>query len=90
MVTAPLNLNSGGTGADLDAGPGFVGGANNAWLLVGTVSLTAGNTYTLTLEAQVNSFVSQRLAGVMWEAIPEPATVTLLAFGTIALIRRRR
>lgn len=90
VVTGPLDLNSGGTGADLDAGPGFVGGANNAWLLVGTVPLTAGNTYTLTLEANVNSFVSQRLAGVMWEAVPEPATVTLLAFGTIALIRRRR
>jgi hypothetical protein len=90
VVVGPLNLNSGGTGADLDAGPGFVGGANNAWFLIGTVSMTAGNTYTLTLEAEVNSFVSQRLAGVMWEAVPEPATVSLLAFGAIALLRRRR
>lgn len=90
VVTGALNLNSGGTGADLDAGPGFVGGANNAWLLVGTVSLTAGNTYTLSLEANVNSFVSQRLAGVMWEAVPEPASAMLLAFGALAMIRRRR
>ncbi|XAM00597.1 PEP-CTERM sorting domain-containing protein [Phycisphaeraceae bacterium D3-23] len=90
-VIPALDFNDGGTGPDLDAGPAFVGGANNSWLLIGTVDLTAGNTYTVTVEANVNSFVSQRTAGVMWErAIPEPGSLALLGLGGLTLLRRRR
>lgn len=90
-----VNLNDGGTGADLDPGPAFVGGANNAWFLLGTVDLTAGVTYTMTQDANANSFVSQRLAGVMWEAqtvIPEPTSFALISLGGVAmlLVSRRR
>ncbi|QDS98259.1 PEP-CTERM sorting domain-containing protein [Adhaeretor mobilis] len=91
VITPMVNFNSGGTGADLDSGPAFVGGVNNAWLLVGTVDLTAGNTYTVSVEANVNSFVSQRLAGVMWElAVPEPTSLLLFCLGGCALAVTRR
>ncbi len=60
------------------------------WYKVGTVSLTAGTTYTLTMEAAGNTFVSQRLAGVMWEVIPEPTAFALGALGLLALGVRRR
>ena len=97
VVTAALDGNNGGTGPDLDGGPAFVGGANNSWLLIGTVTLTAGNTYTVTQESVVNSFVSMRSAGVMWEAvasapeIPEPGSAVLLA-GMVGLgiLKRRK
>jgi len=91
VVVSGLNLNDGGTGVDLDPGPAFVGGAVNAWYLLGTVDLTAGNTYTMTLESTGgNTFVSQRLAGVMWEPVPEPSSAALLGLGTFVLIGRRR
>jgi hypothetical protein len=89
-VVSILNLNDGGTGADLDPGLAFVGGANNSWYKVGTVSLTAGSTYTMTMEAGSNTFVSQRLAGVMWEAIPEPSVVALLGISSVLMWVRRR
>ncbi len=92
-----VNGNNGGTGADLDPGAAFVGGANNSWYLLGTVTLTAGNTYTVTQEAVVNSFVSMRSSAIMWEAvasepvIPEPTSAVLLAgmFG-LGLVQRRK
>ena len=89
ITISAVNLNDGGTGADLDAGPAFVGGANNAWYKLGTVDLIAGNTYTVTMQALSNSFVSQRASAVMWEAVPEPATASLLALGGLAMLRRR-
>jgi len=89
-VVSLLNLNDGGTGADLDPGSAFVGGANNSWYKVGTVSLTAGSTYTMTMEASLNTFVSQRLAGVMWEAIPEPSAAALLGIASFFIWVRRR
>lgn len=92
LVINAVNLNNGGTGADLDPDAAFVGGANNAWYLLGTVQLTAGTTYTVTQEANVNSFVSQRLAGVMWEMqpIPEPSTTCLLALSSLGMLASRR
>jgi hypothetical protein len=92
VVVAGLDLSNGGTGADLDVlGPAFVGGFNNAWYKVGTVSLTAGSTYTLTMESNGTGFVSQRLAGVMWEAIPEPSSIAMIGLvsGCGLFIRRR-
>jgi len=93
VTIAALNENNGSTGADLDPDPAFVGGANNSWLLIGTVDLTAGNSYSVTVAANTNSFVSQRAAAVMWElAIPEPTTGCLLLVASMgmAVIRRKR
>ncbi len=90
VVLDPMNLNNGGTGVDLDPGAAFVGGAINAWYKIGTVDLTAGSTYTLTMEANADSYVSQRLAGVMWEAIPEPTVLAMVGIGSALMWVRRR
>lgn len=89
----PVNLNNTGTGPDEDPGTTFAGGANSRWLHVGTVSLTAGNTYTLTLTANAATFVSQRAHGVMWELvapIPEPSLFGMMGVAAAGLVLRRR
>ena len=91
IVLNDVNLNNGGTGADTDPGTAFVGGANNAWWLLGTVELTAGTTYTVTQNSNGIGFVSQRASGVMWELVPEPGAASLLVLGgMVAAMRRRR
>ncbi len=93
-----FDFNNGGSGADQNPGVGFAGGANNAWALIGTVDLTAGSTYTVSVVANANFTVSQRVHGVMWELqpgarIPEPSSIGIAALamlGTLAVVRRRR
>jgi hypothetical protein len=70
-------------------------GGNAGWFLLGTVSLTAGNTYTVTMDAVADTFVSMRSAGVMWEPVPvpEPSTLALSLLGgavLFGLISRRK
>jgi len=66
-------------------------GGTNAWLLIAEgVFLTAGNTYTVTQVSDDGVWVSMRSAGVMWEAVPEPATLMLLGLGGLMLRSRRR
>jgi hypothetical protein len=95
IVLSAVNMNNGGTGPDSDPGPAFVGGANNAWWKLGSVNLTAGNTYSVTIAALANTFVSQRAHAVMWElAVPEPSTASLAlalvgGLGSLGVIRRR-
>ena len=92
VVVLSVNGNDEGTGADLDGGPAFVGGANNAWYKLGTVELTAGNTYTVTQEATENSFVSMRSHAIMWEAVPEPSAIALgmiSLLSLLAVVRKR-
>ena len=83
----PVILNDGGTGPDEVAGGTFTGGANNRWLKIASVPLTAGNTYTVTVTSNADSFTSQRAHGVMWElVIPEPASLVLSAIGLGAFL----
>jgi hypothetical protein len=91
----PVNLNDLGTGPDEVAGSPVTGGANNRWLKIATVHLTAGTTYTVTETANTASFVSQRAAGVMWELVqadivPEPSTLMLTVLSCVGLLAGSR
>ena len=105
-ITGPATTNVNAAGARVtaqsDAGNVFVpfidmnntpigpGTFNDVWLYVGKVALTAGNTYTVAQAANSTAFVSQRSSGVMWEAVPEPATMSLLGMAGLAFLLRRR
>lgn len=70
-IQIDLDQNNEMTGEDSQisaAGP-FVGGMNNAWHLLGTVDLVAGEIYSVIMEAGNNTFVSQRIHAIMWERV---------------------
>ena len=60
------------------------------WVLLGTVQLTAGHTYQVIQTAPDSAYVSMRASGVMWEVVPEPGSISLLALGALGLLCRRR
>lgn len=64
-------------------------GAGNEWIFLGRAFLDAGGRYQLIQQSSSNTFVSMRSSGVLFEAVPEPATAALLAMGMIGLLRRR-
>lgn len=86
-------LNDGGSDLftiDLDQNGGG-GGIGNEWYLLGTATLDASTTYTLTQEVTVsNSFVSMRSGGVLFELVPEPSTALLALLGAVAVVARRK
>jgi hypothetical protein len=90
----PIELNPVNQNTDQsEAAPTGAGknGGNNAWLKIASgVPLTAGNTYTVSMQANAATFVSQRVHGVMWEVIPEPSSLSLMALTAIGLLRRKR
>ena len=90
IVLDPVNMNGDPAFPATFTAIGEAG--KNKWLNIGTVHLTTGTTYTVTVEAHVNSFVSQRVHGVMWEfvAIPEPSTFALVGLACIGLLGARR
>jgi hypothetical protein len=79
----------------VDIPTGLATGANiGLWEFIGEVTVTdPSDTITVVQTASVNTFVSMRSGGVMFEstAIPEPATgvILFLAMATTGISRRR-
>jgi hypothetical protein len=65
-------------------------GAGGEWVYLGSAVLDAGTQYTLTQEAGTNSFVSMRAAGYLFDAVPEPASLSLLGLGGLMMLGRKR
>ncbi|MEQ8850242.1 MAG: PEP-CTERM sorting domain-containing protein [Phycisphaerales bacterium] len=64
-------------------------GRGGAWLLLGEINYTGGD-ITVTQSSEINTFVSMRAYGVLFEAVPAPGTTALLGLGALVAVRRRR
>jgi hypothetical protein len=83
VVTADVDM-------DDDTNDPVMSDGINVWKLIAAgVPLTAGNTYTVTQTSQDGSWTSMRSSGVMFEMVPEPASMLLLGAGALLLRRRR-
>lgn len=66
-------------------------GRGHVWVNLGTIDYTSGDITVTQQPADANSFVSMRLAGVLFErAIPEPTSSVLLAVSVLAMLSTRR
>ena len=61
------------------------------WELLGQITVTnASQAITFTIDTTTAGFVGARTAGVMFEPVPEPATLGLLGLGALAMLGRKR
>lgn len=65
-------------------------GKGDAWIKLGEISYAAGSITVVQTPSEANSFVSMRAYGLLFETVPEPATIWLLALGGAAMLRNRR
>jgi hypothetical protein len=61
-------------------------GTGDVWVFLNTLDYSSGDIVVTQQPSGSNTFVSMRLAGVLFEAVPEPSTVVLLMMGALALI----
>lgn len=65
-------------------------GTGNEWIFLGSGNIDASKTYTLTQTTLDSSFVSQRLEGILFDAVPEPTTMALAAVCGVCMMFRRK
>jgi len=94
-ATWPFTENVGGltTFTATTTGDSFVleldqNGKGHEWIKLGEINWTSGD-IVLSQVASVNSFVSMRAAGVLFEVVPEPTALTLGLLGLLGFNLRR-
>ncbi len=61
------------------------------WEILGQITVTDVNqAITFTIDTTTAGFVGARTAGVMFEPVPEPATLGLMGLGGLAMFSRKR
>lgn len=78
------NTSVGGVGVSTDSGTWTVSGGTGAY-----ANMMGGGSYSISYNAGNNMFSSTTVVGDI-QAVPEPATMTALSLGAIALLRRRK
>lgn len=74
---------------DIDQNGGGLG-RGDEWVLLGVIDYTSGD-ITVTQNSQINSFVSMRAYGLLFEAVvPAPGSAAALGLGGLLAARRRR
>jgi hypothetical protein len=64
-------------------------GKGDTWVKLGEINYVS-DTIRVAQTAGSNTFVSMRAYGLLFEMVPEPASLSLAALGGLILIRRRR
>lgn len=88
ITTFTVSTDDGATSFSVQIDQNYKG---NNWILLGEIAFSdMGSSIVVTQEAGSNTYVSMRAYGVLFEMIPEPATLALLGMGGLLIRRRRR
>jgi hypothetical protein len=86
-TTYTVDSGSNSFSVELDQNTANVGGG---WVLLGDITYDGSSGIIVTQQPESNTFVSMRAAGVLFEPVPEPASVTLIAMALAGAAEFRR
>ncbi len=89
LFSVPINQNTAMPPRDVDGDLMLDPGSGGEWVFLGSATLDANTTYTLTQDSTGTGFVSMRAAGVLFDAVPEPASLGLMGLGVLAMLSRK-
>ena len=90
LFSVQIDQNNAAPPRDVDGDLVVDPGSGGEWIFLGTATLDANTAYTLTQESGAATFVSMRSAGILFDAVPEPASLGLMGLGGLAILGRKR